>query len=134
MGLPGFPALVVEVAEPAFETATQVWVTGLPRAPLGQRAQTGQVVAVGQGLQPQIGQGRGGFADGEAWVTSAFDHQHREPEASGDHGQKGSGKPGTDNGEVEVGRHGPDVTGWASAGQLGTSSSGQVEDLPGIQS
>ena len=124
----------MEVAEAAFESATQVRVGGLPSAPLGKRSQARQVVAVGENLQPQISQGCGGFADSETWVPSAFDHQHRETEASCDHGQKRSGKPGTDDGEVEVGRHGSDGKGWVSGGQPGTSPSRKGEGLPEIKS
>ena len=55
-----------EEREPALEAAGDVRMRPLPRAPLRERADLRQVVAIGELFEQQIGQRRRRFADGES--------------------------------------------------------------------
>ena len=50
--------LVEEKREPALQTAGDIWTRPLPGAPLGERANPRQIVAVRQLLEQEVGERR----------------------------------------------------------------------------
>ena len=71
--------LVEEKREPALQAAGDVRTRALPRAPLGERPNPRQIVAVGELLEQEIGERCRGFPDGESRVAAPLDEHDAPP-------------------------------------------------------
>jgi hypothetical protein len=98
----GLPGGVVEEAEAAFQPAGDPGMRREPGAPSGEGADRGQIVAVGEGFEQQVRQGRGGFADGLPRMAALLDQDHPPAEPPQDHRGQRSGESRSDHGEVEI--------------------------------
>ena len=78
--------------EAAFEAACHVRIGLLPTAPFGERRNTWQVITSRQTFQQDIGQRRGRFADGKAWVLVFFEQDYRAPQLVSNHGKQAAAK------------------------------------------
>ena len=96
---------VVEKGEAAIEAASDFGMLPLPCPPLRERGKSRQVVVANQLFQQQVRERGGRLADDEARMTSALEEHDRTPEPPRDHRQERAGKPGADDGDVEVGVH-----------------------------
>src|ERR1700674_733409 len=67
------PELVMIKGETALEAARNVRNLLLPRPPFAQRTDEWQMIFFGDFFQQQIGQRRGGFADGKTGMPAALD-------------------------------------------------------------
>ena len=91
-----------EEGEAALQAARDVRSRPLPRAPLRERPDPRQVVAVRQLLEQQVGQRRGRLADGEARVAAAFDQRDAPAALQQRERRQRSAEAGADDGDVGV--------------------------------
>ena len=123
VGPAGSGRVVVE-GETAFEPAANVRVGGLPAAPLGEGLEGRQMIALGQFLQDEVGDGRRGFADDEAGVALALDEENAKVELARDLREDRPGEPAANNGEVVGGGGGRFQIQAEGGGKVTSSSSG----------
>jgi hypothetical protein len=97
--------LVLEIREPAFQAADDIWIRALPGAEGGERTHTRQVVAIGELLDDHAGQRRRRFTNREARMSPALDERDSIPEPPRDHREYRPAKSRADNGEISVGSH-----------------------------
>ena len=101
----------------------------LPRSPLGQRRDLGQIVATRQFFEQQVRQRRRGFADGKARMFPAFEHHDGASEASRDHRHQRAAKARADHSDVEVGVHEGAPDSESAQASHATCASGSCERL-----
>ena len=94
--------LMEEEREAALQAARDVRTRPLPRAPLRERANPRQIVAVRQLLDQQIGERRRGLADGEARMAAAFDERDALSPLEQRERRERSGEARADDGDVGV--------------------------------
>ena len=91
-----------EEGEAALEPAGDVRSRALPRAPLRERADARQIVAIRQLLDQQVGERRGRLADGEARMTAAFDQRDAAAPLAKRERRQRAGESRADDGDVGV--------------------------------
>ena len=91
-----------EEGEAALQAARDVRPRPLPRAPLRERSDPRQIVAVRQLLEQEVGERRGRLADGEARVTAAFDQRDAPAALQQRERRQRSAEAGADDGDVGV--------------------------------
>src|SRR6266581_6701634 len=101
----GLVELVMIKSEPAFQAARDFGMRALPTAPLGERQQRRQSVALRQFFEEQVRQRRGGLANGETRMFAALDQGDRASQSPRDHRDERTGKAGADHRDVEAGVH-----------------------------
>ena len=97
-----FAGTMEQEGEPAFETAGDLRALPLPGAPLRERPDARQIVAIGDLLDQQVGERRGRFADGEPGMTSALDERDAHPATPQRQRGQRPGESGADDGDVDV--------------------------------
>ena len=95
-------------AEPPLQATADVRIGPLPLSILSQRHQPRQIISPGELFQHEVGQRRGGLADGKTWVSPALEEEDGEPEPPGDHRRQRAAEAGADDGEVKTGTHSDD--------------------------
>ena len=95
-------SLVLEEAEASLAAAGDVRIRILPGAPLRERTQTRQVVAIREFLDEQPCERGRGLADGKPRMATAFEQCHAHPALPQHQGQQRAGEPGADDGDVGV--------------------------------
>ncbi len=80
--------LVLEVCEPALQSADDVRVRALPGPERRQRPQAREVVSIGKLLDEDAGERRRRLADREARMPAALEQHHAVAEPPRDHGQE----------------------------------------------
>src|ERR1700676_2414275 len=91
---------VVIEGEAALEAACYVRIGLLPTAPFGKWRNAGQVITSRQTLQQNVGQWRGRFADGKAWVLVFFKQNYRPSQTVSNHGKQAAAKARAHYGNV----------------------------------
>ena len=77
--LKSFSCLVFEIAETAFDPATDIWISLLPTAIAGKRTDTLQVITICKLLQNKIRTRRRRFSDGKARMSAVIEQCYGAP-------------------------------------------------------